>query len=71
MPALPAASRYSEPQEQRVGRRFGAADRGWANPQHRDALRFQKADHLFDFLGVELDPAFLPKLINAVGRGAS
>jgi hypothetical protein len=41
---------------------------GQANPEHRHALGFQDADHLIDFPGVEFDPAFLAKLINAVWR---
>ena len=48
--------------------RLGATYRGQADPQHRHALGLQHADHLFDLLGVELDPAFLAKLIEAVRR---
>src|SRR5437899_8747088 len=34
----------------------------------RSALGFQDADHLVDFPGVELDPAFLAELIDAIRR---
>ncbi len=53
-------------QEQRVGGRLGATHHWQTDPQHRHTLGFQDADHLLDLLGVELDPAFLAKLIDAV-----
>ena len=55
-------------QEQRVRHRLGAAHRGQAHPQHRHSLGFHDTDHLFDLLGVELDPAFLAEFVKAVGR---
>ena len=53
-------------QEQHVRGRLGSPHCGQSDPEHRHALRFQDSDHLVDLLGVELDPAFLPKLIDAI-----
>ena len=48
--------------------RLRPAYRGQADPHHRHALGFEHADHLFDLLGVEFDPAFLAEFIEAVRR---
>ena len=55
-------------QEQHVRRSLRTAYRGQADPHHRHAFGFQHRDHLFDLLAVELDPAFLAELIEAVRR---
>ena len=51
-------------QEQGVGGRLGAANRGQTNPEDRHSLRFQDGDQVLDLLGVELAPALLAKLID-------
>src|ERR1700722_2141537 len=58
-------------QEQNIGGRPGAANRGQSDPQHWHALGFRDRDHLFDFLGVEFDPAILAEFINAVRRACA
>ena len=70
MPALPAASRYSESRNSMSAVALGAAHRGQADPEHRHALGFQDGDHLLDLLAVELDPALVAEFVEAVRRSA-
>src|SRR5258708_30616439 len=65
---LAGGSAIERIQKQRVGGRLGATYHRQTDPQHGYAPGFQDADHLVDLLPVELDPAFLVKLIEAPRR---
>src|SRR4029077_231127 len=54
----------------RVGRRFGAADRRQPDPEHRHALAFKGSDRLVDPLFIDLGPLVRSKLNYAIGLGA-